>query len=118
MLTITEIFIQIYRLNKNAPVYEIDCNLQFWLNLLTSISQLLLVLNSSLNTVIYQVVFLKSRKSNRENQNIKLPGGAKPYSKGKVSSSRELYKTEEYHPLNIYVKQQTFIVIKRGVEYV
>lgn len=54
-LTIVEFIIQVV-LNKNSVVYYMGCKGPFWLSLLTSISELLLVLNSSVNTIIYQGV--------------------------------------------------------------
>jgi len=55
-LTIAEFVLQTHALNKDTGIYELGCNVPIWLNLLTSISELLLVLNSSVNTIIYQGV--------------------------------------------------------------
>ena len=61
-LTSVEFIIQIKLNNNNssAIVYEMGCEFPFFLNLLTSISELLLVINSSVNAIIYQGVCLFS----------------------------------------------------------
>ena len=55
-LTIVEFVLQKYASNKYTGIYELGCNVPIWLHLLTSTSELLLVLNSSVNTIIYQGV--------------------------------------------------------------
>ena len=55
-LTIVEFNIQVYSLNKNISIHEIGRNIPQWFNLLSSISELLLMFNSSVSTVIYKGV--------------------------------------------------------------
>ena len=55
-LTIIEFIIQFYTLNKKASIHEMGRTVAPWLNLFSSISELLLMLNSSVNTLIYKGV--------------------------------------------------------------
>ena len=55
-LTIIEFIIQFYSLNKKTSVPEMGRNVPLWLNLFSSISELLLMFNSSINTLIYKGV--------------------------------------------------------------
>ena len=57
-ITIAEFVIQVKTLNNKG--YAIGCNEEFWLNVFASISDLFIVINSSVNTVIYKVVFWKN----------------------------------------------------------
>ena len=77
-ITIAEFSIQVCILNNKD--YAIGCTGQFWLNILSSISDLFLVINSSVNTIVYKVVFWRSGptrdprpESNNEFQRIPLP---------------------------------------------
>ena len=55
-LTIVEFIIQVYSLNNKTSIHEIGRNFPLWFNLFSSISELLLMVNSSVNTVIYKGV--------------------------------------------------------------
>ena len=55
-LTFAELVIQVNMLNNKSTIYDIECDVQFWLNLLSPISGLLLVINSSINVIIYMKV--------------------------------------------------------------
>ena len=75
-LTVVEFSMQLYKL-KNK-VYAIGCNGAFWLNILSAISDLFLCVNSSINTIIYNVVFWRSGSSedprpNPNNQSQMIP---------------------------------------------
>ena len=52
-LDFAELAIIVPQLNKNITIYEFHCDIMFWYNLLSSVSSLLLVLNSSINVIIY-----------------------------------------------------------------
>ena len=54
-LTVVELIGQL-GLNKNTITFGMGCEFSFWINVLTSISELLLVINSSINVIIYQSV--------------------------------------------------------------
>ena len=56
-MTIAEFVIQAKKLNNDQ--YEVGCESLFWLNVFASISDFLLVVNSSVNTIVYKVVFWK-----------------------------------------------------------
>ena len=56
-LSMAEFTVQIYAKNNNITVNDIGCNAKYWLSLLSPVSQLFLVLNSSVNTIIYHGVF-------------------------------------------------------------
>ena len=55
-LTVVEFVIQVYSLNKKISIHEIGRNIPLWLKLFSSISELLLMVNSSVNTLIYKAV--------------------------------------------------------------
>ena len=62
-LTIVEFIIQCYTLNNRASIHDMARSVTPWLNVFSSISELLLMLNSSVNTLIYKGVdgFCKAR---------------------------------------------------------
>ena len=80
-LTILEFAIQFYSLNKKTSIHEIGRNIPLWFNSFSSVSELLLMFNSSVNTVIYKGVNGVCARSSVT--------GTKPYNKTTNFESRK-----------------------------
>ena len=130
-LTIVEFVIQVYSLNNETSMHEIDRNILLWLNLFSSISELLLMLNSSVNTVIYKGVKgvcsrssmvgtkhyntnidFESREKNQSisrqiekliSNNLTKPNGVEKNERPSEQPNNERQRMHEFSPINLSV---------------
>jgi len=111
-MTIVEFVIQTKKLNNDQ--YEVGCEYEFWINVFASISDFLLVVNSSVNTVIYKVVFWKYSPTEELHTRVNTPARSNTHRHRIPSNASQMIPLPEITSTNetiMNTRQNSIIVL-------